>query len=156
MVLKHRCKEQLMTEIKYMIWQRTQPLNRFLKRLLHCYKIENVIGMIEGLKNDQPLATPKVNSQSCKTSELMRRMTLLASISFFSSIYRSESICRNSFTKHISQQCANQDQNIDRDAYLISSLMNEFKTEKIKNMVKKNLLTKFHKYYMANLLGDNS
>jgi nitrogen regulatory protein PII-like uncharacterized protein len=86
----------------------------------------------------------------------MRRKKLLASISFFSSIYRYESICRNSFTKHISQQCANQDQNIDRDAYLISNLMKEFKTEKIKNMLKKKLLTEFHKYCMANVPDDTS
>jgi nitrogen regulatory protein PII-like uncharacterized protein len=86
----------------------------------------------------------------------MRRMTLLASISFFSSIYRSESIYGNSFTKDITQQCANQDQNIERDAYLISNLMKEFKTEKIKNMLKEKLLNELHKYLMANLLGDNS
>ena len=44
-----------MTEIQHMIGQSTQPLTGFLERMLHCYQIDNVVGMIEGLKNDQPL-----------------------------------------------------------------------------------------------------
>ena len=51
-VLKRRCKEKLMTEIQHMIGQSTQPLTGFLERMLHCYQIDNVVGMIEGLKND--------------------------------------------------------------------------------------------------------
>jgi V-type H+-transporting ATPase subunit d len=38
-----------------MIAQSTQPLTGFLQRMLHCYQIDNVVGMIEGLKNEQPL-----------------------------------------------------------------------------------------------------
>ncbi len=53
-VLKRRCKEKLMTEIQHMIAQSTQPLTGFLQRMLHCYQIDNVVGMIEGLKNEQP------------------------------------------------------------------------------------------------------
>jgi hypothetical protein len=41
-----------MTEIQHMIGQSTQPLTGFLERMLHCYQIDNVVGMIEGLKND--------------------------------------------------------------------------------------------------------
>jgi V-type H+-transporting ATPase subunit d len=51
-VLKRRCKEKLMTEIQHMIGQSTQPLTGFLERMLHCYQIDNVIGMIEGIKNE--------------------------------------------------------------------------------------------------------
>ena len=51
-VLKRRCKEKLMNEIQHMIGQSTQPLTGFLERMLHCYQIDNVVGMIEGLKNE--------------------------------------------------------------------------------------------------------
>ena len=54
-VLKKKCKEKLMNEIQYMLGQSTQPLTGFLERMLHGYQIENVVGMIEGLKNEQPL-----------------------------------------------------------------------------------------------------
>ena len=51
-VLKKRCKDKLMAEIQYMLGQSTQPLTGFLERMLHGYQIENVVGMIEGLKNE--------------------------------------------------------------------------------------------------------
>jgi V-type H+-transporting ATPase subunit d len=54
-VLKKRMKEKLMDEIQHLICQSTQPLTGFLQRMLHGYQIENVVGVIEGVKNDQPL-----------------------------------------------------------------------------------------------------
>jgi len=51
-VLKKRCKEKLMNEIQHMIGQSTQPLTGFLQMMLHGYQIENVVGVIEGVKND--------------------------------------------------------------------------------------------------------
>ena len=63
-----------MNEIQYMLGQSTQPLTGFLERMLHGYQIENVVGMIEGLKNEQPLdlllkgLDPWVTSPSLKTS----------------------------------------------------------------------------------------
>ena len=35
--LKKRCKDKLMTEIKHMMGQSTQPLTGFLERMLHSY-----------------------------------------------------------------------------------------------------------------------
>jgi hypothetical protein len=35
-----------------MLGQSVQPLTGFLERMLHGYQIENVVGMIEGLKNE--------------------------------------------------------------------------------------------------------
>jgi V-type H+-transporting ATPase subunit d len=32
-----------------------EPLASFLQMMLHGYQIENVVGVIEGVKNDQPL-----------------------------------------------------------------------------------------------------
>lgn len=51
-VLKKRCKEKLMSEITHLIGQSTQPLTGFLQMMLHGYQIENVVGVIEGVKND--------------------------------------------------------------------------------------------------------
>ena len=54
-VLKRKCKEKLMSEIQHMMAQSVQPLTQFLAIMLHGYQIENVVGVIEGVKNDQPL-----------------------------------------------------------------------------------------------------
>jgi hypothetical protein len=50
--LKRVCKIKLITEIKHMMLQSTQPLTGFFERILHCYQIDNVVGIIEGVKND--------------------------------------------------------------------------------------------------------
>ena len=41
-----------MEEITHLIAQSTQPLTGFLEIMLHGYQIENVVGVIEGVKND--------------------------------------------------------------------------------------------------------
>lgn len=51
-VLKKRCKEKLMGEIQHLMAQSVQPLTGFLQMMLHGYQIENVVGVIEGVKND--------------------------------------------------------------------------------------------------------
>jgi V-type H+-transporting ATPase subunit d len=51
-VLKKRCKEKLMGEIQFLLGQSTQPLTGFLQMMLHGYQIENVVGVIEGVKNE--------------------------------------------------------------------------------------------------------
>lgn len=54
-VLKRKCKDKLMSEIQHMIVNSVQPLTGFLQMMLHGFQIENVVGVIEGVKNDQPL-----------------------------------------------------------------------------------------------------
>ena len=53
-VLKRKCKEKLMGEIQFIMGQSVEPLTSFLQMMLHGYQIENVVGMIEGAKNEQP------------------------------------------------------------------------------------------------------
>ena len=50
-VLKNRCKEKLAAEIEHMIAQSVYPLCEFLRRMLHGYMIDNVVNIIEGVKN---------------------------------------------------------------------------------------------------------
>jgi V-type H+-transporting ATPase subunit d len=161
-VLKRRCKEKLMTEIQHMIGQSTQPLTGFLERMLHCYQIDNVVGMIEGLKNDQPL---DILLKGCDPLGYFPELKNIRSVEKddYAGLYQQVLIdlpigeyFRKFLDQQISQQYANQDQNMDRDAYQISNLMKEFKAEKIKNMLKKIWLAEFHKYCMANLPGDTS
>lgn len=44
-------KEKLFNEIKFIIGQASYPLNAFLVKMLQGYQIDNVIYMIEGIKN---------------------------------------------------------------------------------------------------------
>ena len=53
--LKNKCKEKLAKEIEHMIAQSVEPLTTFLKMMLHGYMIDNVINIIEGIKNNVDL-----------------------------------------------------------------------------------------------------
>jgi V-type H+-transporting ATPase subunit d len=160
MVLKRKCKEKLMIEIQHMIGQSTQPLTGFLERMLHCYQIDNVVGMIEGLKNEQPLDLllrgldplgyfPEL--KNIKTVEGDDYATLYQQVLVDLPI-------GDYFRKFLESCVANLD-NLGgqrRDARFIADIMRDYKAEKIKNMLKKIWLADFHKYCMENLPGDVS
>lgn len=157
-VLKRRCKEKLMTEIQHMIGQSTQPLTGFLERMLHCYQIDNVVGMIEGLKNDQPL---DILLKGCDPLGYFPELKNIKSVdnNDYAALYQQVLIdlpIGEYFRKFLDQQISKSDGVQHKDARFISDLMKEFKAEKIKNMLKKIWLAEFHKYCMQNLPGDTS
>lgn len=157
-VLKRRCKEKLMTEIQHMIGQSTQPLTGFLERILHCYQIDNVVGMIEGLKNDQPL---DILLKGCDPLGYFPELKNIRSVdnNDYAALYQQVLIdlpIGEYFRKFLDKQISSSDDKVQKDARYITGLMNEFKAEKIKNMLKKIWLAEFHKYCMENLPGDTS
>ena len=53
--LKQACKAKLAEEMKHLIAQSVEPLTGFLKMILHGYMIDNVVNIIEGIKNNVDL-----------------------------------------------------------------------------------------------------
>lgn len=50
-LLRHALKVKLHTELMHLEAQAVWPLNEFIQRMLHGYQIDNVVSIIEGLKN---------------------------------------------------------------------------------------------------------
>lgn len=50
-LLRNALKEKLHTELMHLESQAVFPLNEFIQRMLHGYQIDNVVSIIEGLKN---------------------------------------------------------------------------------------------------------
>lgn len=50
--LKTKCRQKLADEFTHMIAQSVQPLTGFLKMILHGFMIDNVVNVIEGVKNN--------------------------------------------------------------------------------------------------------
>jgi vacuolar-type H+-ATPase subunit C/Vma6 len=48
-------KKKLFEELKFIIGQAAYPLNVFMMKMLQGYQIDNVIYMIEGIKNNIPI-----------------------------------------------------------------------------------------------------
>lgn len=47
-------KEKLMDQMQYLLTQTSYPLNHFIQMMLHRYQIDNVVFIIEGLKERPP------------------------------------------------------------------------------------------------------
>lgn len=149
-----------MGEIQYMLGQSTQPLTGFLERMLHGYQIENVVGMIEGLKNEQPLELLLKGLDPLGYFPELKNIKTVEGDDY-ATLYQQVLIdlpIGEYFRKFLDACVSNIDNlgNIRKDARFISDLMKDFKAEKIKNMLKKIWLAEFHKYCMEYLPGDVS
>ena len=159
-VLKRRCKEKLMQEIQHMMGQSVQPLTGFLERMLHGYQIDNVVGMIEGLKNDQPLDLLLRGLDPLGYFPELKNIKAIEGDDY-ATLYQQVLIdlpIGDYFRKFL-DTCMSSIENIGnvrKDARFISDIMKDFKAEKIKNMLRKIWLADFHKYCMENLPGDTS
>jgi V-type H+-transporting ATPase subunit d len=54
-VLSRKMQEKLMEEITFIKGQAYEPLSSFLNMMLHSYQLDNIINVIEGVKNEVPL-----------------------------------------------------------------------------------------------------
>lgn len=154
-ILKKRCKEKLMTEIQHMIGQSTQPLTGFLQRMLHGYQIENVVGVIEGVKNDQPLELLLKGLDPLGYFPELKNIRTIEGDDY-ATLYQQVLIDLpiGEYFRKFLDACVGAIGNegaIKKDARFISDLMKDYKAEKIKNMLKKIWLAEFHKYCMENL-----
>eukprot|EP00347_Sterkiella_histriomuscorum_P019488 403341437 len=151
-VLKKRCKEKLMSEIQHLIGQTTQPLNGFLQMMLHGYQIENVVGVIEGVKNDQPLELLLKGLDPLGYFPELKNIRTVEGDDY-ATLYQQVLVdlpIGNYFRKFL-EICIGSignDGAIKKDARFISDLMKDYKAEKIKNMLKKIWIGEFHKYSM--------
>ena len=158
--LKKRCKEKLMTEIQHMLGQSTQPLTGFLERMLHGYQIESVVGMIEGIKNEQSIELLKKGIDPLGDFPELKNIRIVEGDDY-ATLYQQVLIdlpIGEYFRKFLDGCLSNVDNLKDgrKDATFISNMMKDYKAEKIKNMLKKIWLADFHKYCMENLPGDVS
>lgn len=127
--------------------------------MLHGYQIENVVGVIEGIKNEQPLEHllrgldplgyfPEL--KNIRTVEGDDYATLYQQVLIDLPIGKYFRKFLDDFVVSLVMQ-AGEDRNLKKDAKLISDLMKDFKAEKIKNLLKKIWISEFHKYCMTQL-----
>ena len=149
-----------MAEIQHMIGQSTQPLTGFLERMLHYYQIDNVVGMIEGLKNEQPLELLLKGLDPLGYFPELKNIKTVEGDDY-ATLYQQVLIdlpIGDYFRKFLEASISKIDElkGMRRDARFIANIMRDYKAEKIKNMLKKIWLADFHKYCMDNLPGDVS
>ncbi len=126
--------------------------------MLHGYQIENVVGVIEGVKNDQPLELLLKGLDPLGYFPELKNIRTVEGDDY-ATLYQQVLVdlpIGNYFRKFL-EACVGAIGNegaVKKDARFISDLMKDYKAEKIKNMLKKIWLAEFHKYCMG--LGDVS
>jgi V-type H+-transporting ATPase subunit d len=158
-VLKKKCKEKLMAEIQHLMGQSVQPLTGFLAMMLHGYQIENVVGVIEGVKNDQPLELLLKGLDPLGYFPELKNIRTVEGDDY-ATLYQQVLIDLpiGLYFRKFLEACVGAIGNegaIKKDARFISDLMKDYKAEKIKNMLKKIWITEFHRYCVNNL-GETS
>jgi V-type H+-transporting ATPase subunit d len=144
--LKNKCKEKLGKEIEHMIAQSVEPLTGFLKMMLHGYMIDNVINIIEGVKNNVDLEVllkrsdplgyfPELKNIKTVEGENYGELYETVLIDLPIGVY---------FRKFLEELLA--DETGERTSDTIQNLMKDFKPEKIKNILKKIWLTEMYEY----------
>ena len=132
-----------------------QPLTGFLQKMLHGYQIENVVGVIEGVKNDQPLELLLKGLDPLGYFPELKNIRTVEGDDY-ATLYQQVLIdlpIGDYFRKFL-DACVGAIGNegaIKKDARFISDLMKDYKAEKIKNMLKKIWISEFHKYCTFNL-----
>lgn len=122
--------------------------------MLHGYQIENVVGVIEGLKNNQPIEHmlkgldplgyfPEL--KNIRTVEGDDYATLYQQVLVDLPIGKYFRKFLDEFVVNLAMQ-GSDDRNIKKDSKFISEIMKDFKAEKIKNLIKKIWISEFHSY----------
>jgi len=129
--------------------------------MLHGYQIENVVGVIEGVKNDQPLELLLKGLDPLGYFPELKNIRTIEGDDY-ATLYQQVLVdlpIGNYFRKFldtcVAVMASDGDKqgggNMKKDSKFISDLMKDFKAEKIKNLLKKIWLMEFHKYCMEEL-----
>ena len=143
--LKSKCKEKLAKEIEHMIAQSVEPLTGFLKMMLHGYMIDNVINIIEGVKNNVDLEILLKRSDPLGYFPELKNIRTVEGEDY-AALYQTVLIdlpIGVYFRKFIEELLADES---NKDLNRIPEIMKDFKPEKIKNILKKIWLTEFFDY----------
>lgn len=143
--LKNKCKEKLAKEIEHMIAQSVEPLTGFLKMMLHGYMIDNVINIIEGVKNNVDLEVLLKRSDPLGYFPELKNIRTVEGEDY-AALYQTVLIdlpIGVYFRKFIEELLADEQ---NKDLSRIPEIMKDFKPEKIKNILKKIWLTELYDY----------
>lgn len=150
--LKNKCKEKLAKEIQYMICQSVAPLSQFLQIMLHPYQIENVVNIIEGVKNNVDLAVLLKRADPLGDFPELKNIRTVEGDDYaqlFQTVLIDLPI--GIYFREFMEELLLSDPN--KDIGNIPILMKDYKPEKIKNLLRKNWLMEFNQFIQKNTNG---
>lgn len=154
-VLRQRLKKKLADEFEYMAAQAVQPLSGFLHLIMCKYMIENVVNIIEGLKNKVDIESLLANADPLGYFPELRSIKVLDGDDY-TGLYRDVLIdtpVGPYFMRFLEDSLAG-----CADTMTMQDIMNifkEMKPEFIRTSLKKMWLEDFQNYCQKNLSGES-
>ena len=141
--------------------QSVEPLTSFLQMMLHGYQIENVVGVIEGVKNEQPLEILLKGLDPLGYFPELKNIRTIEGDDY-ATLYQQVLVDLpiggyfRKFLDIIAVAPGGEEQGkMKKDAKFISDLLRDYKAERIKNLLKKIWISEFHKFCMGTLNGTS-
>jgi V-type H+-transporting ATPase subunit d len=125
--------------------------------MLHGYQLENVVGVIEGVKNDQPLELLLKGLDPLGYFPELKNIRTVEGDDY-ATLYQQVLVdlpiglyFRKFLDNSVAVMQGDDKGGSKKDSKFISDLMKDFKAEKIKNLLKKIWIMEFHKFSMKYL-----
>lgn len=151
-VLKNKLRVKLAKEIEHLIAQSAPPLTDFLKMMLHGFMIDNVIYIIEGVKNNVDLEVLLKRADPLGYFPELKNIRTVDGDNY-SDLYETVLIdipIGIYFRKFLEDVMYEESA---RNADRIAEIMRDYKPEKIKNLLKKIWISEFYHYCDENMNG---
>ena len=144
-VLRTRLKEKLKDEIDYVVAQSVSPLSDFLQKMLHSYQIDNIVNIIEGLKNNIDLATLLKHADPLGYFPELKTIRT-GDTDDYTGLYETVLIdlpVGQYFLRFLDKLMVANNQ---RDSSMIPAILKDYTPERIKNLLKKIWIKDFHSF----------
>lgn len=144
--LKTKCWKKLAEEFEHLIAQSVQPLTGFLKMILHGFMIDNVVNVIEGVKNNVDVEVLLKRADPLGDFPELKNIRMVDGDDY-GQLYETVLIdlpIGVYFRKLLAQEDAS---SADR----IAEAMRDYRPEKIKNLLKKIWITELYNYVNTHL-----
>ena len=147
--LKTLLRQKLAQEINYLAAQSSEPTTQFLELMRHGFMIENIVNIIEGIKNKVDLEVLLKRADPLGEFAEMKNIRMVEGDDY-ADLYQTVLIdlpIGQYFHKFLEEILHGE------DIAAIPTIMRDYKPEKIKNLLKKIWLGEFHTFCTSKLSG---
>ena len=143
--LRTKLKQKLKDELDYVHNQAVSPLTDFIQRILHSYQIDNIVNIIEGLKNNIDLATLLKHADPLGYFDELKTIRT-SDTDDYTSLYETVLIdlpVGQYFLRFLDKLMVANNQ---RDSSMIPTILKDYTPERIKNLLKKIWIKDLHQF----------
>lgn len=156
-LLRQALKEKLHTELMHLESQAVFPLNEFIQRMLHGYQIDNVVSIIEGLKNGRSYEEMMSTADPLGMFKELQNIKIVEGDTDYANLYTNVlidlpvGVYFRKFLNEIAESVKAADDNAEFDSKYISQLLKNESLQNLQLRVRKIWLNEFYDFCEVHL-----